>query len=77
MRSVTFSGKTSTCPLVADFRDPNPTLELITIGENSPESLWDLSRQPNGESKFPDNQYDDNPEGSELKRSRATPRERV
>lgn len=76
-RSGSFSGKTSMGPLVADFRDPNPAPKLVAIEENSPESLRDPSRQPSGESKFSDNQYGDNPEGSELKRSTATPRERI
>lgn len=76
-RSGSFSRKTSTGQLVADFRDPNPAPGLVAIEENSPESLRDPSRQASEDSRLSGNHSGDDPEGSKLKRPTTTPHERV
>ena len=79
-RSGSFSGKTSLGPLVTEFRDPKPVPKLVAIEENSPESLWDPSRQGNGDSTFSGNHVrreGDDSQGANLKRSATTPHERI
>ena len=79
-RSGSLSGKTTMGPLVAEFRDPNPVPKLVAIEENSPESLWDRSRQGSGDSKLSSNHVDhegDDSQRAKLKRSATTPHERM
>ena len=79
-RSGSLSGKTSMGPLITEFRDPKPVPKLVAIEENSPESLWDPSRQDGGDSKFSSNpvrREGDDSQGANLKRSVTAPHERV
>ena len=79
-RSGSLSGKTSMGPLITEFRDPKPVPKLVAIEENSPESLWNPSRQGSGDSKLSGNpvrREGDDSQGVNLKRSATTPHERV
>ena len=79
-RSGSLTKKTSTGPLVSEFRDPNPAPKLVAIEESSPESTQDPSRRGSGGSNLSFTRVPhegDDSQGVKPKRSTTTPHGRV